>query len=765
MRALSRLKRLRSSLGMGLAIGLLGILASLLPGFSEIEEDFELAWLFHARGSAAPPSDVVVVALDARAAQALDMPGKPSEWPRGVHARLVDRLARAGARVICFDLTFDTNSRDQENDVAFAQAMSRAANVILVDSLRGRPPGQERESKGAIGDIHIEEVLAPIPALEQAAVAHAPFPLPKESRVDTYWTFKSGAGDNPTLPVVALQLFAFDAYREFVPLLRSAEPSLALTVPASARELLAAAGGGGLIEAIREAFRRDPDLPERVLGQLRRRGEGGISAVDVHLIRSLVGAYRSNESAYLNYYGPARSITTIPYHVALGANDARLEDGGTDSDPRFRGKAVFVGFSASSQPEQDRIRDDYRTVFSGASGLDISGVEIAATAFANLLEDRPVRPVPLQARLAIFGLLGFVLGTACRLLRPAPAAALVVALSSAYAFAAVREFGVSGAWLPLLVPLGAQAPLAFFAGALLQYREARRERKRLKEAFGRFVPDKIVDRLIESVGTTGAADQVVYGACLATDLEKYTLLAETMSPRELATLMNEYYAELFKPIERLEGVVNEVVGDAMLAIWAAPIESRAVRQQACDAALEIYEALERFNLARTGKPPLKTRFGLHSGQLLLGSIGASKHYEYQAVGDMVNTSSRIEGLSKYLGTRILASESVVEGLTGFLTRPIGSFVLAGKSAAIPVVELGGRVADADPRISMRYQRFALALAAYRARRWREAAQAFKEILDAFPDDGPSRFFLRLVQTYTRKPPAASWDGAIRLEHK
>lgn len=758
------MKRLRVGLALGLGIGLLGSLATFLPRIAEIEEDFELRWLFQLRGPAQAPSEAVVVAINEQSAQALELPGKPREWPRDLHAQLVDQLARLGARVIVFDLTFDTPSRVPASDVEFAAAVRRAANVVLVDSLRKETLVPKADSKRALGAIEIEKLNPPIPILEQAALGHAAFPLPKEARVDSYWTFKTGAGDSPTLPVVAFQVYAFDAYRDFVALLNRVDPSLALIAPASAGELVASPDGGGLIAKLRNAFLRDPQIAERALKTIDEAGDRELAPTEKRLMRSLVEVYRSSEVAYLNFYGPPHTVVSVPYHEVLRADPRRPDNLPFRSDT-FQGKAVFVGFSAFSQPEQDRIRDDYRTVFSQSSGLDVSGVEIAATAFANLLDDRPVRPIPFLWHLAFVALWGVALGAVCITLRPAAAAAVVLSLGSAYLFVAIRQFGAAASWLPLLIPLGVQAPLALFGGVLLNYRAARGERQRIREAFGRFVPEKIVDKLSESVGPIGAADQLIYGACLATDIEKYTTLAETVSPRELAQLMNEYYAELFKPVEQLGGVVNEVVGDAMLAIWAAPSEQISVRRQACEAALQICEALDRFNRARAGKPALITRFGLHSGQLLLGSIGASRHYEYQAVGDMVNTASRIEGLSKYLGTRVLASEATVEGLEEFLVRPVGSFLLAGKSAPIGVVELGGHASRPDPRRSALYQEFALALDAYRARHWPEAQRRFAELLDAYPDDGPAQFYLSRCEALVQVPPGEGWSPTVRLEHK
>ena len=125
--------------------------------------------------------------------------------------------------------------------------------------------------------------------------------------------------------------------------------------------------------------------------------------------------------------------------------------------------------------------------------------------------------------------------------------------------------------------------------------------------------------------------------------------------------MNRYYAVLFEPVKRHGGLVQDVVGDSMLAIWATTEPDASLRNRACLAALDIAAAVDRFN-ADSGRLALPTRIGLHSGRLLLGSVGAMDHYEYRAVGDIVNTATRLEGLNKHLGTRMLVSADVLEGL-------------------------------------------------------------------------------------------------------
>ncbi|MBV8208793.1 MAG: adenylate/guanylate cyclase domain-containing protein [Burkholderiaceae bacterium] len=754
------MRRPLEGLVWGLAIGLAGVLATWLPGIAELQQDAELRWLFRLRGPLPPPPEVVIVAIDEQTARSLGVPSRPAQWPRNLHARLIDRLAHGGARVICFDLTFDTPSSAAENDTELAGAIRRAGNVVLTDFLRSDSAEPATKAARTSDDIRIERVDPPIPIFVQAALAHAPFPLPRQARVDAYWTFKTGAGDRPTLPVVAFQIYAFEAYKPFVQMLGLASPGTELPTPATASDLFSAHGAADENNALRSVFLSDPAVGRRMAKQLAAAAEDEQSPSTKRLIGSLLSLYRGGETAYLNFRGPARTIATVPYEDVLRVSDVEFKQ----RFP-FDGKAVFVGFSASSQPGQDRIRDDYETVFSDASGLNLSGVEIAATAFADLLNDRAVHPVPPPWRFAILLLWGAALSTGCRLLRPAAAGALVIVLAPTYLALAVHEFAHAALWLPLAVPLGFQAPLALFRGVLLNYRDARRERKRIREAVSQYLPVHVVDKLVEQINPITSADRLVHGACLATDVERYTALAEKMDPADLTRLMNRYYAELFGPVERLGGFVSNLAGDAMLAIWVASASGAAAGRQACLAAVDIGEALERFNLAATDRPALHTRLGLHSGPMVLGSIGAAGHYQYEAMGDMVNTATRIQGLGKHVGARILASESTAAALEGILTRPLGSFLLAGKSTAVPIVELLGRAQDVTVLMAPLCRSFEEALDDYRSRRWREAADRFAEILRLFPQDGPSRFYLQRCEGYLLGSAVEPWFPIVRVDQK
>src|SRR5262249_1807308 len=143
------------------------------------------------------------------------------------------------------------------------------------------------------------------------------------------------------------------------------------------------------------------------------------------------------------------------------------------------------------------------------------------------------------------------------------------------------------------------------------------------------------------------------------------------------------------------------------------------------------------------------------------------HYEYRAVGDIVNTASRIEGLNKFLGTQTLVSGEVLQHLDGFLTRELGTFLLAGKSHPLVVHELQCHMEESATQQRHLCALFAEALEAYRRQAWDEAVKRFSAIISSpsAQDDGPARFYIVLCEQYRANPPGASWDGVVRIVQK
>ncbi|MBA3732681.1 MAG: CHASE2 domain-containing protein [Gammaproteobacteria bacterium] len=427
----------------------------------------------------------------------------------------------------------------------------------------------------------------------------------------------------------------------------------------------------------------------------------------------------------------------------------------------LRNKAVFVGFAEQSYPEQ---RDDFYTVFSRTDGLDLSGVEIAATSFANLLDNRGVRP--LEAPWWALSILCRGLGVGMLLFWLPGSAAVGGAgfLAVTMAGTAYALFSTYGIWLQLLVPLAVQLPAAM-AGALLWQRlDSRRESRRLHRTLGLYLPRGATEALARHAGDVASlGGRSLQGVCMATDAARYTRLSESMQPDALRALLNQYFDVLFAPVRRHGGDVSDVVGDAMLAIWSRG-PAPALREAACRAALEIIAALDDFNRTN-GEARLPTRIGLHCGPIQLGNVGAVDHFEYRAVGDVVNAASRIEGLSKHLGTRILVSAAMVEDLPGFITRELGEFRLAGKTQSLVIYELLATTGQEADRYRGLREAFARGLHAFRARDWLAAIAAFNACLEHTADDGPARYYLELCQRYQRKPRPANWHGVVSMRRK
>jgi adenylate cyclase len=339
---------------------------------------------------------------------------------------------------------------------------------------------------------------------------------------------------------------------------------------------------------------------------------------------------------------------------------------------------------------------------------------------------------------------------------------LIVALGSGYLFVAWLTFANHGAWLPIMVPLGWQMPLAMITSISLNYRRQTRRGETMKSVMDRFIPSDVFHHLTgqEDQGTLPNYGRNATGVCLATDAGRYTALAEVMEPMALAQLMNDYYAAIFEPVTRHGGWISDVIGDAMLAVWIVEHDSGKARHQALAAAQEIREAVRRFEKQHGLVFPI--RMGLHYGELRFGYVGTADRGEIRAVGDTVNTATRLEGLNKLLGSQILVSSQLLENLEFDRVRPVGEFLLPGKARPVSVAELlaDNETAACPPELLARFRE---ALTLFDESQWSEAYSAFTLLNLQFPEDGPTRFYQKTAGLYLTNPPDSQANPAILVE--
>ena len=722
-----------------LAAGLAGLLlsAGLLGG--RVEDRLGQFVLFHLRGALPAPPEVVVVAEDRASAEALGLPSGTRPWPRSLHARAIEKLTAHGAAVIAFDLMFSTT--DPDNDDVLATALRKAGCVVLLQGL-------ERRIVGAGSSIEIDEPINPIPKLAESAAAVAPFPLPKvPARVDRFWTFHGVAGA-PTVPSVILQLAARDIASHWVELLAT-EPELP-------RFNIKDWTSGDITIAMRRlhaALRARPDATNRLWTWLQT---GGWQGSDAHRLSALVALYAGEDSRYLNLRGPAGTIRTLSYATLLSGSSERADSAIGD----LSGKVVFIGVSELHSATQ---ADSYDTVYSSLNGINVTGAEIGATAVADLAEKAsPRRPGPVAVIEII--VIALALGAAASAGRSVLLIGAGAAVSAATLGVGWYAFVTQHWMLPVATPILFQIPAGVLAAAWCLRGEERRQRQRMAGAARQYLPEEVVRSLASGPlqGPARLAGEIRYSVCLASDIEGFTTLSERLPPDTVQTLLNQYFHGMFEVMQRHGGVISDIAGDGVMCVWSGPAYSPSACHGAVSAAVELLEFVGQFNLSHPDQT-MPTRIGIHAGSALLGIVGGAGRYASTIVGDVANTASRVEGLNKQLGTRLLVSDEVLREVSGFVLRPLGEFLLAGKSEPIRVAEVLGPTGD--PVVAALARNFAMAFKAFQSRSWNDTVALFEAVLREHPNDGPSHYFLSRAVRLRTEPEEASMALVARVDKK
>lgn len=676
----------------------------LLPAAHTVEHDVIGHWLFQMRGARAAPEQIVLIAVDTASARALGLPEDFSRWPRGIYARLLRETTRAGARAVALNVYF-SGARDPGGDAALASAIADAGNVVL----SSRVAREMRALDADASRVTMDRVEPPWPEFADAAAQTAPFVLPKSPQwADRFWSQHPVMDRVLSLPAATLLVYAGPALSPWLerlpPTLRTAPAGEQLAWLRSHPALWPAASAEDSLEA--RAIRRLLEEPRVRL---------------------------------LNFYGPPSTLQVLPAHEVI--NGTRGE--------ALRGRAVFVGHLEPFYPLQ---LNSFDTPFTQADGLELSGVELAATAFGNLLFNDSMRLASAPLSLALITVFCAVVAASTRLLPVSAAAPATLLLIGAALGGILLAFSRLALWLPVLpVLLGGLA--ALLSGTLLHLQATRHARAREHHAFARYLPRHLVQQ-ITARPDAGTHSRPAAAVILASDAGSYTGLAEQYDIATVADVMNRYYERLFAPVRESGGIVSDVLGDAMLALWHCDPGEDPPRAAACEAALAICAAACDFRpLATHPELRLATRIGLHCGEVLLGSVGAGDHFEYRAVGDTVNTATRLEQLNKRLGTQILASAAVTAGVPDLPQRPVGAFLLPGKNRPLEVVEL---LPEAGTCSAPYFE----ALEHFRTGDTTRAGDLFEAVRRSQPDDGVAAFYASYCRLAGRTA-----VGVVTLEAK
>ena len=365
--------------------------------------------------------------------------------------------------------------------------------------------------------------------------------------------------------------------------------------------------------------------------------------------------------------------------------------GGSIRD-RIEGRYVLIGGNIANE-------DDYETPMSRRTGRWMKGLEVHAHMLAQRLDGRMRPPLPPPA-LWLLALAMVVAGGVTSLLdwrgwRLASLVAAQLAIVAALPFLlqargldtyAMPAFGAALGWALAFAAVGAAA------------RAVGSEQRRFAQAtLGKYLPADVASEILrdpERLTLTGEKRQIY---ALFSDLEGFTRLSHATAPEQLSTLLNRYLEMLSQVVLRHGGTIDKFVGDAIVAFWGAPIAREDDADRAVLAAVALYEAGEQFRLeAGAGLPPIGcTRVGLHRGDAVVGNFGGEGRIQYTALGDGMNTASRLESANKHLHSTILVSAEAKAGTSLDIFRPLGRVALSGRSTPVEIWEPVPRMPAAE----------------------------------------------------------------------
>ena len=328
-------------------------------------------------------------------------------------------------------------------------------------------------------------------------------------------------------------------------------------------------------------------------------------------------------------------------------------------------------------------------------------------------------------------------------------------------------FSAKFLWIDL-APLEAAILINYIAGLGFQRWVALYNRNKIKGAFEQYVSTSIVEEMLKHPEKLHLGGVRKFLTVLFSDIRGFTSISEGMESQELVVFLNGYLTEMTEIVLKYHGTLDKYMGDAIMAIYGAPVEQPDHARRACASALEMMSRLRELQATwrAQGKPVINIGIGINSGLMTVGNMGSEKRFDYTVMGDNVNLGSRLEGTNKEYGTNIIISEFTQAQTQGeFVTRELDFVRVKGKREPVRIYELIGQPGDVDADALAAIQQFEAGLVSYRHRQWQSAIEAFSDVLRLRPTDAPSRLYLERCQAYQQTPPPDDWDGVYTMTHK
>jgi class 3 adenylate cyclase/CHASE2 domain-containing sensor protein len=712
MTASARLRDAGAVLVIAVLAGLL-ILAPPLDRLHGLSIDLLTALRWRVFGNMHEPqtSPAVVVALDEETYRTPPFVGTPAiTWTPEI-AQVLSAIIAGGAKVVGFDIVFPTSI--EQSEIPFGDG-----------TLGGRLRGFDRDFLRALAlGAHAGKVVL-------GEAQHRDFPImPAPGQ-----RIAVGQGDN----IRSLNVYndPDDVVRR-IPLsvVIDGTPQQSMAVELAARAL-------GTAPMTISGYRIAPAVPDTIALNF----DGGSEAIPTFSLADLRACNEKGDGEFFRRYFDGK--------VVLIATVLDVEDRQVTSK-RFA--------TAPENPVGPRCAlpaPPPSTVFARDS---IPGVYTHATAVNNLIRGDALIELGRLGRVVTSIALAILTAGAVMALPLFGAVLVYIAAVGVWTSGATLAF-THALSLPLIEPLSAGL-VSLGAATGFRFLVADKDRRFLRKSFALYLAPAVIEKMVAANKPPALGGENRNVTVFFSDLAGFSSISEALAPPDLVKFMNEYLSAMTDIIQEHGGFVDKYIGDAIVAVFGAPLDDADHAANAVNAALRCRERLDKLNRDPTEwqRFSLRQRIGLNSGDALVGNIGSRQRFNYTVMGDTVNVASRLEGANKYFGTSIMAAKSTFDrAAASFAWRQLDTIRVQGRDEPISIYEPLARHGQETPEQKVLAAAYRYALACWRARDFAGCIAALAPVAGADP---ASAILLQRAKKLLAHPPAHDWDAVNTLEGK
>lgn len=475
----------------------------------------------------------------------------------------------------------------------------------------------------------------------------------------------------------------------------------------------------------------------------------------------------------VNYYGPQMSLPYISAREIL--NDKPTFHVQTNAQ---NSKTQKINIREDEVDKKEFLKD--RSLIFGATAVGIydlrnvpieknyPGPEIHVSMLANLLNNDFLRAPPKEDVWLpiLLVILGAGLTTAWSFLGPLSSMALMfctLGVVTGIDFMLFLKWGILSSFLFLILEIIG----IYFAITVYKYFTEERHKRAVKSTFSKYVSPAVVDELLKEPDKLKLGGRKQRMSVFFSDVRGFTTISEKLSPEDLSKLLNRYLSPMTEIVFENKGTLDKYMGDAIMAFFGAPIFYEDHAAHACRCALKSLVKLKELQtaLAAEGLPSIDIGIGINTGEMSVGNMGSNIVQNYTVMGDSVNLASRLEGINKEYGTRIIISQFTYEDVKNtFCAREVDRVRVKGKLEPVRIFEVIAE-GEAPPERKEALALFAQGYETYMNKKFPEAKALFQQVLAKDPTDPVAELYIERCNEFLVEPPPAEWDGVFIMKTK